>query len=67
MTKKKLTMCPKCEEVFGYNNKDGVWDENSSYGSTKYVICPSCGAAVVVKVIEDSYDNNNDIRFVTYK
>ena len=61
----KKKRCPCCNKLFSYTNSDTIQDENSSYGSTKYVYCPECGKANILSIKEDAYDNNNDIRFVT--
>lgn len=58
--------CHKCGRYIDINKVKPKWDENSSYGSTKYVECPECQSINILKVIEDKYDNLWDYRFYTY-
>lgn len=62
----KVKYCKKCNKTFSYSNEDCKWDEKGSYGSTKYVQCPTCGRIFILNVIEDKYDNLHDYRFYTY-
>ena len=63
----KKKWCPTCRAEFTYSNNDVKQDEKGSYGSTKYVQCPECGKTFILQVIEDAYDNINDLRFYSYK
>lgn len=62
-----IVYCKRCERAIDTERVKPKWDENSSYGSTKYVECPECQAINILEVIEDHYDNINDYRFYTYK
>lgn len=61
-----IKYCKKCKSNFSYTKEDVVWDENSSYGSTKLVKCSKCGKYLILKEYMDKFDNINDQRFYSY-
>lgn len=59
--------CPKCDKAHDFSPEDIVWDFDGYGYDTKYVICPECGQANIIRYIEDkNFDVNNDERFYTY-
>lgn len=63
----KIVYCKCCKHEIDISIVKPKWDENSSYGSTKYVECDKCGAVRILEVIEDHYDNISDYRFYSYR